>query len=130
MNPERQLERLVRMAGTDPDVLAVLLFGSRARGEHHAGSDVDVCLVAAPDPRDAARPGRVALRYASAFDLDVHVFQLLPLYVRRRVLKDGQVLFVRDDQALYELAFATVRAFESFRPRYEAYLAEVSRDRP
>ena len=50
--------------------------------------------------------------------------------MRRRVLKDGQVLFVRDDDALYDVGFATVRAFESFRPKYEAYPAEVSRDRP
>jgi len=130
MNAERQLQRLVDMARIDSDVLAVILFGSRARGEHHAGSDVDVCLVSTPDTHDTTRSRRTALRYASTSDLDVHVFQLLPLYVRRRVLKDGRVLFVRDEDALYEVAFATVRAFESFRPRYEAYLAEVGRDRP
>lgn len=107
MKAERQLERLVSMARTDADVLAVILVGSRARGEQHAGSDVDVCPVSTPHERDAARS-----------------------LLRRRVLKDGQVLFVRDEEALYDVAFATVRVFEAFRPRYEAYLAEVARDRP
>jgi len=125
-----QLERLVAMARDDGDILAVVLFGSHARGDQHAGSDVDVCLVLAAAAPDAASIGRVALTYASeASDLDVQVFQGLPLYVRRRVLRDGRVLFVRDEDALYALASRTVRAWESFRPRYEAYLAEVARGR-
>ncbi len=57
------------------------------------------------------------------------MFQRLPLYVQSRVLREGRVLFVRDEDALYEAAFRTVRAWELFRPRYEAYLAEVARGR-
>jgi predicted nucleotidyltransferase len=127
MDAERQLERLVALARDDRAVLAVLLFGSRARGDHHAGSDVDVCLVLAPARRDAGVIGHILLTYASTVDLDVQVFERLPLYVRRRVLREGQVLFVRDEDALYDVAFRTVRAYESFRPHYQAYLAEVAR---
>jgi hypothetical protein len=46
---------------------------------------------------------------------------------RQPVIKEGQVLFVRDEDALYEEAFRTIRAWELFRPRYEAYLVEVAR---
>lgn len=127
MDAERQLERLLALARADSEVLAVILFGSHARGECRAGSDVDVCLVLTPAPRDAGALGRTVLAYASAVDLDVQVFERLPLYVRHRVLKDGRVLFVRDEDALYDVAFRTVRAYESFRPRYQAYLAEVAR---
>jgi hypothetical protein len=45
------------------------------------------------------------------------------------VLRDGRVLFCRDEDALYEVAFATIRAFERFRRTYRAYLDEVARDR-
>jgi hypothetical protein len=31
---------------------------------------------------------------------------------------------------LYEVAFATIRAFERFKRTYRAYLDEVERDRP
>jgi predicted nucleotidyltransferase len=127
VDAKRQLERLLTLARDDENVLAVILFGSGARGDHHAGSDVDVCLVLTAGPRDAATVGHILLSYASAVDLDVQVFQRLPLYVRRRVLKEGRVLFVRDEDALYDEAFRTVRAYESFRPRYQAYLAEVAR---
>lgn len=127
VDANRGIERVVAAAGTDADVLAVILYGSHARAEAQPGSDVDLCLVLTPARRDAAEVGRILLGYASLGDVDVQVFQRLPLYVRRRVLKEGRVLFVRDEDALYEEAFRTVRAWELFRPRYEAYLAEVAR---
>jgi predicted nucleotidyltransferase len=124
---DRALERLVTAARADQDVLAVLLYGSQARGDTHAGSDVDVALVLTDVPRERLEIGRIQLRYASLGDADVQIFQRLPLYVQSRVLREGRVLFVRDEDALYEAAFRTVRAWELFRPRYEAYLAEVAR---
>ena len=45
MNVDRALEQLVTAARADEDVLAVILYGSQARGDAHAGSDVDVALV-------------------------------------------------------------------------------------
>ncbi|MFA5786728.1 MAG: nucleotidyltransferase domain-containing protein [Actinomycetota bacterium] len=117
------LKRLVAKAGGDPDVLAVLLFGSAARGEAHSASDVDVCLVLSPS--FSGDPSQKRLEYLSHFDLDVQVFQRLPLYVRRRVLKDGWVLLSKDDDALYGLALQTVKAFEDFRPHYQRYLEAV-----
>jgi predicted nucleotidyltransferase len=38
------LRRLLERASEDPAVLAVLLFGSAARGEGTETSDVDVCV--------------------------------------------------------------------------------------
>jgi hypothetical protein len=45
-------------------------------------------------------------------DADLVVFQQLGLAVRSRILKEGSVVFVRDEQALYALATRTARAFE------------------
>lgn len=117
------LDRLVEQAEGDPEVMAVFLFGSAARGEA-APSDVDVCLVLAGSPgREAASEKR--LEYLANFDLDVQVFQSLPLPVRQRVLKEGRVLLSKDDDALYELAAFTIRACTYFRPAYETYLEGV-----
>jgi len=38
--------------------------------------------------------------------------------VRRRALKEGRVLFCRDEDTLYDLALGTAKAFEDFRPLY------------
>jgi len=114
MKAGKQIDRLLAKAQHDPRILAVLLFGSAARGEQTAHSDFDVCLVLPPGRYAPLQVSRIKLAYLGETDLDVQVFQQLPLYVRRRVLKEGRVVFSRDDDALYDLAFRTARAFERF----------------
>jgi predicted nucleotidyltransferase len=125
---ESALRALVAQAEDDRDVLAVILFGSQARGDAGPGSDIDVCTVLEGGAPSAIEMGRKRLDYLAGRDLDVTIFQQLPLYIRSRVLKEGRVLFVRDEDRLYELAFRTARAFEDFRPYYRAYLDAVTRD--
>ncbi len=119
------LARIVARAAADPEILAVILFGSRARGEAGPGSDFDVCLVLASAPPVEA--GRKRLEYLGVADVDVAIFQQLPLHIRSRVLKEGRVLFVRDEDALYALAARTVRRWEAFRHIQRLYLDEVAR---
>ena len=128
MDPESHpaLARFLARAASDPDVLAVILFGSHARGEPGPTSDVDVCLVLVPGA-DPDRAFEKKLTYSGAFDVDLALFHELPLHVRSRVLKEGRVLFVRDEDALYELAVRTARAFDDFRHIYRQYLDAVAR---
>ncbi len=74
------LDRLVREAETDPAVLAVMLFGSAARGQAGTGSDLDVCLVM--DPACGADALERRLHYLGRYDFDVQVFGALPLVMR------------------------------------------------
>jgi len=127
MDADRALARLVAHARGDADTLALILFGSRARGDARPGSDLDVCVVLTPARRSDLAMAEKRLEYLAAADADVVVFQQLPLHLRSRVLKEGRVEFVRAEDALYALAARTARAFERFRPIYRAYLDEVAR---
>ena len=123
---EAQLARLVEIAARDPEILAVMLFGSRARGEGGPTSDTDVCLVLG----DAGASGRAShkrLDYLAEADLDISIYPQLPLHIRVRVLKERRVLFVRDEDALYEVAFRTVRVYEDFKHIQRLYLDEIAR---
>lgn len=125
---ETEIKRLLEIAHRDGDILAVILFGSVARHEQTPLSDVDICLVLMPDYR-TSEPAAIAnkrIGYLKDFSSDIRIFQQLPIYVRVRVLKEGRILFVRDEKLLYELAFRTVKAFENFKHIYYGYLQEVA----
>lgn len=120
---------LLARATADRDVLAVILFGSRARGEALPASDYDdVCLVLAAGVPPGLEAMRKRLDYLAGGDLDVVVFQQRPLYIRTRVLRGGRILFVHDEDARYALATRTAQAWEGFRHIYRAYLEQVARD--
>ena len=121
---------LVEKARQDQDVLAVIVFGSCVRGNDGPFSDLDICLVLQPKDHDNLDLSRKRLEYlkcASIPDLDVQIYQQLPLYIRKRILKEGKILFCRDEDALYEVAFRTVQEFEDFKRIYYGYLEEVAR---
>lgn len=121
----KALDELRGVAREDPQVLAVILYGSHARGEAGPGSDVDVCLVLKLGfPREDLPAKAFA---CLGFDLDVRVFQALPLAVRRRVLQEGRVLYARDEDALYALAIRTAKAWEDFRHTHHGHLEAVAR---
>ncbi len=129
MSNQEILQELLIRVQQDEDVLAAFLFGSVAREEQTHFSDVDVCLVLETKPLrfDPAALSHKRLDYLKDFSFDIQIFQQLPIYVRRRILKEGRLLFVRDEARLYELAFRTAQAFEDFRPIYLSYLGEIQR---
>ena len=127
-----QVAHVARVAANDERVLALLLFGSRARCEAKRSSDVDLCIVLDPSQADASTAASVKLAYLEATPgtFDIQVYQSLPIYVRKRILAEGRVVYCRDEDALYALARRTIREFEDFRPRYQCYLDEVARAGP
>ncbi len=123
------LEKFLERVRRDEDVLAVFLFGSVVRAEQNSLSDIDLCIVLEPQSRpvESVKLSYKRLDYLKDFSFDIQIFQQLPIYIRRRVLKEGRLVFVRDETRLYELAIRSAQAFEDFRPIYLSYLEEVER---
>ena len=123
-----EIDKLLAIARQDMEVLAVIIFGSTARDEQAPFSDLDICLVmtSGPKPFELTSLSHKRLEYMKDNSLDARIFQQLPLYIRVRVLKEGRILFVRDENKLYELAFRTAQAFEDFKHIYYGYLKEVA----
>jgi uncharacterized protein len=120
------LRALLDRAKKDERVLAVLLFGSVARRRNHEGSDTDICLVLVPGSYTPLQLSRTKLEYLQDFDQDVHVFQQLPLYIRKRVL-NGKILYSRDTDCLYEVAFTFIREYADYEHIYHDYLGDLNR---
>ena len=92
-------------------VLAVLLFGSYARG------DVDICVVASGEDRtkllyDIFRSVDVfGKRY------DVFVFEELPLYMKFEVMENHKIVFCRGLPELCEYFYFYRKFLEDFKQR-------------
>jgi len=121
-----KLESVLAKAREDDEVLAVLVYGSVARGEPNR--DVDVCIVLTPGTYTDLALSQKKLDYASTATegVDVQVFQQLPTYIRGRVISEARVEYVSDEGVLFDVAVETHRMFEDYKPIYEEYLRGVA----
>ncbi|MCM8831839.1 MAG: nucleotidyltransferase domain-containing protein [Candidatus Omnitrophica bacterium] len=126
LNSKRQsLNKLLRLIKQDNEVLAVVLFGSFAQKNFTNASDIDICLVMERNNYSQEELFQKRLDYLKFFDMDIQIFQQLPLYIRVRILGKGKILFCRDEDKLYEIAFHTISEFTDFEHIYRDYLKEV-----
>ena len=91
--PPEASARVLALLTAEPAVNEVWLYGSRAMGRHHPGSDIDITLVA-PDLCHADR-----LRLMGALDdlllpwsIDLSLQHELPVPLRQHVARVGQRL--------------------------------------
>jgi uncharacterized protein len=96
----------------------VILFGSQAEGRANKMSDYDFAIY-----YDGNGDERYKFLKETNFSekFDAKVFQDLPLFIRKNVLK-GKVLYVFDEQLLYDVAYETIKRFDDFRKYYYDYL--------
>ncbi len=118
----KELKQIAEKAKKDKEILAVIVFGSFARGEKF--EDIDVCLVL-DKKYDSLKMSRKALQFSVLDKLDVHVFQQLPLYIRPRIFKEGKLIFCRNYDSLHDIAIQTMREFEDFKPIYQSHVEAV-----
>ncbi len=121
----KKINKILKIARQDDEILAVFLFGSAARQEEHETSDIDICLILKPGRYSSLNLSEKRFAYLKVFDLDVQIFQQLPLYIRMRVIKDGKKLFCANEDELYQSVFNTITEFEDYRDIYHDYLMEV-----
>ncbi len=111
---------LLEQAQTDPRVLAVIVFGSYVRGEQNR--DVDVCVVLFPGQPEGNAWEIIPERPA---DIDISIFSDLPLYIRNRVVKEGEILLNKDFNFLFDIYRQTIKDYVLFEPHYRTFLEAV-----
>ena len=120
---DKNILDVIKQAKTDGKITAVALFGSSLKGK---GRDIDICIFM--DKKysnlEMSKKQLDFMKNAKS-NLDIQIFQLLPIYIRMRILKEGKILLDKNSEFLYNLAFDTIKEFEFFRKSYEIYLEEV-----
>ena len=122
---EKRIQKFLQQLKHDKDIVAVMLFGSYARGDNSPDSDIDICLVLDNNLEKSALSSK-RLQYSSNNNMDVQIFQALPIYIRTRVIKEGKILFVANEELLYEIAMKNIQEYEDYKPFYFDYLDQVA----
>ncbi len=94
----------------------VILFGSQANGKANKMSDYDFAIYYDGDDRyDFLK----RINFNEKFD--AKVFQDLPLFIQKEVLK-GKVIYAKDLAFVYDIAYETIKRFEDFKKYYYDYI--------
>ena len=111
------MEKLKEMSDFDR-VKFVILYGSRVSGNSNNMSDYDFAIYYEGNKKERFE---FRLKLSSDSLFDVQIFQDLPLYVRKDVLK-GKLIYVKDNGFVYDVAYETIKSFESFKKYYYDYI--------
>ena len=104
------IDKIIEPFKKNRGVISIYLFGSYARGREKPFSDIDICVIA---DKDADRDEILS---HSSKKIDISIFHDLPLSMRFRVIKEGKLLFSRDELKLHRIIVATIRSYLDFKP--------------
>lgn len=121
MELNRKLLEIIETIKTHPDVIAIYLFGSWAKGDQTPLSDVDIAVIIEnPTPESEAEIGSFATP-----EIDIVLFHRLPLHIKFEVFRHGKELFVGDEEKLAEIKFKVMREYLDTLPMYRRISSEV-----
>ena len=116
------MEALRRALEKEPKLAYALVFGSRAKGSAHAGSDLDLAVGVTPGTKlSPLELGSLVsiLESATGQTIDIVLLDGAPPAVAYRVFRDGRVVLERDHAALVERKTRAILDYLDFRPLEE-----------
>lgn len=124
LEENRWLDRLVAVFRSQPDVVAVYLFGSTVRGEATLRSDVDIAvLLDAPSDSPLESCNRQAilaeeLRKIIGRPVDVVILNRAHPLLCHQVLREGRLIYERDTLARIEFEVRTGKIYADLQPMW------------
>jgi len=122
LNTQDKIKEIIDRIKKDKEVIAIILFGSYSRKKDYA-RDIDLCVMLDKKYSEYFM-SKKRLSYLSGIPdkFDIQIFQLLPLYIRIKILKEGKILHSKNTKKIYNLAYETIKDYELFKPHYEDYI--------
>jgi len=121
---DKNIGGIIEKAKKDPEVIAIAIFGSYARNENYR--DIDLCLFLKNKRYNKTYLSKRKFQYTLENEkYDIQIFQQLPIYIRKRILREAKILYCKDEDMLYDLYFQTIKEFDDFKPLYEDYLEVI-----
>lgn len=98
----------------------IILYGSAAEGNQTPLSDVDLAVYYEGSKEERFR-FRMKILGMVSDKFDIQIFQDLPLYIRREVIR-GKVLYYDKSRFLYKIIYETSKDFDDFKYRFYDYI--------
>lgn len=107
-------------------VLFAYLFGSRAQNAFTVQSDIDVAVFLIPsETRGYLEKEKKILSSLMSLlgtdRIDLRVLNVLPLVLQHRILKEGIVIFIKDEQARVDFETQVMIRYFEMKPYLEEY---------
>ena len=106
----------------DIEVEAIYLFGSYAKGNAKPISDIDICVLT---KRDIPKRVKEEILSNSSKKIDISLFWDLPPTIRFRVLKEGKLLYKRDEMVLQRVKVATLKSYLDIQPMIKRHCIRI-----
>ncbi|MBO8183774.1 MAG: nucleotidyltransferase domain-containing protein [Archaeoglobus sp.] len=117
----QNIVKIIESIKNHPDVIAIYLFGSYAKGEQTPMSDVDIAVILGNlNPENEAEVGSLI-----SPEIDVVLFHRLPLHIKFEIFRYGKELFVRDEGKLVEIKLEVMREYLDTYRMYKRISSEV-----
>ncbi len=126
---DSRLSALGRALATDANVVALYLFGSRARGDHDALSDVDLALLLRDS--DASVEDRYCAQVSAALGTDevsLLFLDRVPVALVESALRDAKLLVSNDEARRLDFEAHAHLRYLDFQPYLERYDRELFED--
>ena len=117
----------IKKLDNEKKVLFAFIYGSRAKGTARADSDTDIAVYHEGDKKERFNFLKKLLGNLPD-DYDVHIFQELPSYVRKEVIKHGKVFFSRDEKRSIAIIIENIRETSRMEKYMRYYRERVERD--
>ncbi len=114
------IPKIAEDIGKIKNVKAVYLFGSYATGKTHPLSDIDICVIG-----NLTEKEKYKAMDALSDNLDISIFNELPISIRFRVFRDGKPLIVKDKDFVDVLKMKTAKEYIDFKYIINQYCKEV-----
>ena len=104
------------------EVEAIYLFGSYAKGNAKPTSDIDICVLTG---REIPKQVKEEILSNSSRGIDISIFWDLPPTIRFRVLKEGKLLYKKDEIGLQRIKVDTLKSYLDIQPRIKKYCVRI-----
>ncbi|WRQ72874.1 MAG: nucleotidyltransferase domain-containing protein [Methanosarcinales archaeon Met12] len=118
---EMEIDKVIDELKRD-GIEAIYLFGSMAKGSVKPFSDIDLCVLT---EKDISKKVKEEILSNSSKKIDISIFWDLPPTIRFRVLKEGEILYKKDDLTLQRAKVDTLKSYLDVQPMIKRHCSHI-----